>query len=141
MPVVRYFLFAGGVLLALLFVLDSYLPKSTVVSAAGVNMTTPNVRIRSDQKLPERIVYDMSLPTIIPVQTAAVIPAQAPQAADVPAKTAALDSFAQLSSSDIKIAPKAPPKRKVAKRRVQPSPAPIIMAQQPRFGFFANNLW
>ena len=67
MPVARYFLFVGGVLLALLFALDAFAPQQVAVasnSAASIDKTV--VRIRSDQKPPERVVYDMSLPTIVP---------------------------------------------------------------------------
>lgn len=147
MPVARYFLFVGGFLIALLFAADSYLPKAEVVRSVEVDMTTPNVRIRSDKKWPERIVYDMSLLTIVPVQTAAIVPAPAPKVmasvpaeAAVPAQAAALNSFAQLSPSGVKkLEHPAPRKRKVAKRL--PPPQQIAVAQQPRFGFFANNLW
>ena len=67
MPVARYFLFVGGVLLALLLAIDSLVPQQAIVAsqaAPSVNKTV--VRIRSDQKLPERVVYDTSLPTIVP---------------------------------------------------------------------------
>ena len=88
MPVVRYFLFVGGVLLALLLVVDAFSPQQVAVAsntAPGVDKTV--VRIRSDQKLPERVVYDTNLPTIVPptsnVQVAA---APAPPAADASAQ-------------------------------------------------------
>ena len=55
MPVARYFLFVGGMLLALLFALDAFAPQQMAVAgntAPSINKTV--VRIRSDQKLPER---------------------------------------------------------------------------------------
>ena len=36
MPVARYFLYVGGVLLALLFVIDSLAPREPVVASNGV---------------------------------------------------------------------------------------------------------
>ena len=67
MPVARYFLFVGGLLLALLFALDAFAPQQVAVAINSVpSIDKTVVRIRSDQKLPERVVYDTSLPTIVP---------------------------------------------------------------------------
>ena len=66
MPVFRYFLFVGGALLALLLAVDAFSPQQVAEAsntAPAVDKTV--VRIRSDQKLPERVVYDTSLPTIV----------------------------------------------------------------------------
>src|SRR6476661_2968830 len=85
MPVARYFLFVGGVLFALLLALDAFAPQQMAVTgdtAPSINKTV--VRIRSDQKLPERVVYDTSLPTIVPPVAATQIAAAA-AAADVSA--------------------------------------------------------
>jgi hypothetical protein len=71
MPLARYFLFVGGVLLALLFISDAYLPKLPVVDMATTEL--PVIRIHSDRKWPERVVYDTSLPTIIPAQIAHMV--------------------------------------------------------------------
>ena len=68
MPLSRYFSFVGGVLLALLFVLDACFPELPVVAKAKVY--PPVIRIYSDEKWPERIVYDTNLPTIVPVPAA-----------------------------------------------------------------------
>ena len=83
MPVARYFLFVGGVLLALLFVVDAFAPQQLAVAVASNGAPSVDkytVRIRSDQKLPERVVYDTSLPTIVPPK-ATVVAAAAPPAA------------------------------------------------------------
>ena len=145
MPVVRYFLFVGGVLLALLFLSDAYAPKAPVVnametgaSATGVDKSV--IRIRSDRKWPERVVFDTNLPTIVPAQAAETtgsVPV-ATNVADISAKARALDSYAQLKPAEpSKPEPKPQRKRKIAKTRVAP---PVMMvAQQPRFGFF--NTW
>ena len=147
MPVARYFLFVGGTLLALLFALDAFAPQQVVVAgnaAPSINKTV--VRIRSDQKLPERVVYDTSLPTIVPPAAATQIAAApAAPAADVGAQAQVRDTFAQFVPAEARKFEKqpesqAPRKRKIAKIR----PAlPMRVAQQPHFGFgfFGSNTW
>src|SRR4029078_10539510 len=104
MPVVRYFLFVGGVLLALLLAVDAFSPQQVAVasnSAAGLDKTV--VRIRSDQKLPERVVYDTNPPTIVP-PTASVQVAAAPVApsAEATAQGRVRDTFAQFVPAEAK---------------------------------------
>lgn len=140
MPVLRYFMFVGGALLALLFLIDAYSPSQAVTadhSAPGIDRSV--VRIRSDAKLPERVVYDTSLPTIVPpaskVQVAAA--PQPPVAVDPTAQARVRDTFAQFVPVDAKkVEP--PRKRKVAKARTNP---PMRFAQQQHFGFFGNSTW
>ena len=125
MPLVRYFFFVGGVLLALLFVSDAYLPKLPMADRANVDR--PIIRIYSDQKWPQRIVYDTSLPTIVP----ASVPTPA-RVADLSYKTKEREAFAQLQPSDQK------PKRKIAKRRAVP---PMVLMARPQFGWFGSSIW
>lgn len=67
MPIARYFMFVGGVLLALLLAIDALVPQqAAVASQAATSQAAPSfdktvVRIRSDQKPPERVVFDTSL--------------------------------------------------------------------------------
>jgi hypothetical protein len=141
MPLARYFIYVGAVLLALLFISDAFLPRLPV--AESVNTDLPVIRIHSDRKLPERVVFDTSLPTIVPAQE---VPATV---ADVPAKARVREAFAQLRPSDAaqaqasdpkKPEPKLPRKRKIANRRA--APPVMLVAQQPRFGFFDwNRTW
>ena len=70
MPLARYFLYVGGVLLTLVFILDACLTELPVMERAHVN--SPIIRIHSERKWPERIVFDSTLPTIGPAQTAIV---------------------------------------------------------------------
>jgi hypothetical protein len=61
MPVARYFLFVGGALLALLLAFNAFLPQEAAVASNDVpTIDKTVVRIRSDQKPPERVVYDTS---------------------------------------------------------------------------------
>ena len=101
MPLVRYFVFVGAALLTLLFVVDSYLPKLPAVERTNAEANLSAIRIRSDRKWPERVVFDTSLPTITPATTGmaeANVPAPA-GGADLPAKVRVREAFAQLTSS------------------------------------------
>jgi hypothetical protein len=155
MPVARYFLFVGGVLLALLLAIDALVPQQAIVAsqaASSVNKTV--VRIRSDQKPLERVVYDTSLPTIVPapVVTAqatapAVAPlsAVAPASADASAETRRRETFAEFVPAQAKKPePQVQRKRKIAKSRSAPQlaqPPQMRVAQQSHFGFFGGSNW
>jgi hypothetical protein len=145
MPVTRYFLFVGGILLALLLAIDALLPQQAVVaSQAAPSVDKTVVRIRSDQKPPERVVYDTSLPTIVPpaavtVQAAAIAPAP-----DVIAPANVRETFAQLVPSEAK-RPAPPVKRKVTRSRpaqpMQSRQPQMRVAQQSHYGFFGGSNW
>ena len=105
MPLARYFLFVGGALLALLFVIDAIVPQD---NASLANLSSPGldkspVRIKSTQKLPERVVYDTTQPTVVPAQ-ATVVAAAAPAkpAADQSATARVRDTFAQFVPAEAK---------------------------------------
>jgi hypothetical protein len=150
MPLMRYFFFVGGVLLTLLFVVGGAFPILPVVDRADDAVDLPVIRIHTDRKWPERIVFDTRVQAAIPAlatATPAVVPVTD---GGVSAKTRVLDSFAQLRppepkqmepSSPGKPEPKVRPKRKVAKAVRSPAPPMIQVAQQPRFGLFGNNTW
>ena len=150
MPVARYFLFVGGVLLALLLAIDALVPQETIVAsqaAPSVNKTI--VRIRSDQKLPERVVYDTSLPTIVPptvTAQAVAPPVPAVASADAAAQARVRETFAQFVPGEAKKPePQVQRKRKVAKRQAPPmqfaQPPQMRVAQQSHFGFFGGPSW
>ncbi|MGB8609935.1 hypothetical protein [Bradyrhizobium sp.] len=150
MPLARYFLVIGGVLLALLFVVDAVLPSLPVADKTDAAVDMPVIRINSDRKWPERVVFDTSTSAFTAVPTLkaeAAVPAST--VADTSAKARVRDAYAQLQPSDSKPTqlsdartpePKLQRKRKIAKSRV--SRPTMLVAQQPRFGFFfANNTW
>ena len=134
MPVARYFLFVGGVLLALLLAIDALVPQQTVVaSQAAPSIDKTVVRIRSDQKPPERVVYDTNLPTIVPPSAVtaqvAVAPSAAPASADATAQARVRETFAQFVPAEAKKPePQVQRKRKIAKTR----PAAPMQFAQPR---------
>jgi hypothetical protein len=141
MPVVRYFLFVGGLLLSLLFAIDTFgPPQAAVASNAAPSIDKTVVRIRSDQKPPERVVYDMSLPTIVPPVVKTQI-AAAP-AAETTARDRVRDTFAQFVPVEAKKAePQIQRKRKMARiAKVRPA-QPVRLAQQSHFGLFGNSTW
>ena len=70
MPLARYFFYVGGVLLTLVFLLDVCLTRMPVIE--GSHVDSPIIRIHSDRKWPERIVFDTTRPTIVSAPTAVV---------------------------------------------------------------------
>ncbi len=85
MPLGRYFTFTGSILLALLFLADWYMPK-TSIEAGRTDVDRAIIRIHSQHKWPEAVVFDTSQPTIVPPTVVAAVPAEKP----------ARDAFAQL---------------------------------------------
>ncbi|MGV7219453.1 hypothetical protein [Bradyrhizobium sp. UFLA05-112] len=70
MPIIRYFVFVGLVLTALLFAADGYLPAS-VDHAQSADFDKTIIRIRSARRLPEKIVLDTSSPAMVAPMTPA----------------------------------------------------------------------
>ena len=146
MPLARYFLVVGGVLLALLFVVDAGLPKIPLAEQARVNL--PLIRIHSEHKWPQRIVYDTGLPTRISTSLAALETAAPVDAtsADVALSPKQREAFAQLQPPDAERLPRAgpesrqqkpPPRRKFA-RKGMPR---LAMARPSQFGWFGKSFW
>lgn len=148
MPLARYFLYVGGVLFTLVFILDACLTELAVSERSHVN--SPVIRIHSDRKWPERIVFDTALPTIVPAPTAIVenrVAGPAP-VTDASAKDREREAFALMQPSDAKrLQPSDPGRRelkqhrqrKIVKRHVMPRS--VLVARQPQFGWFGNNIW
>jgi hypothetical protein len=115
MPLGRYFIFVGSVLLTLLFVSASYMPQLPLEPArADIDR---GIRVQSRHRWPEKIVIDTSLPTIVPASAvAADLPAAAP-----PQPGSLRDAFALAASE----APQARPlsasggRKPVHKRRAK----------------------
>ena len=148
MPLARYFLCIGGVLLTLVFILDACLAKLPVMERAHVN--SPIIRIHSERKWPERIVFDNTLPTTVPAQTAIVEDRVSSTAtvADVAVKEREREAFALMQPSNAKrLEPFAPGRRelkqqrqrKIAKRHV--ITRSLLVARQQQFGWFGNIIW
>jgi hypothetical protein len=148
MPVARYFLFAGGALLALLYAFDAFSPKAvadnTGRASTGVDKAT--LRIRSNVKWPERIVFDTTQPTIVPKAEPAQVALAGPEPApEISAKARVRETFAQFVPVEPKQA-ETPVQRKRKIAKIHPSQPmrfsqPTRVAQQSRYGFFGPSTW
>ena len=126
MLVVRYFLWVGGALVGLLLLASWCYPGAPLptrqASATTEDPIEQSIHIRSERKLPAKVVIDTSIPTIIPpapTQVAAVPP---PPAAHAP-----IEARAEMK-------PAAPSPKRVAKVRRHirrpdyPMPSPSAFA-------------
>jgi hypothetical protein len=146
MPLLRYFFLVGGALLALLFAADAYLPKSPAVERATATADLSMIRIRSDRKWPERIVFDTTQPTIIlPKTSIAEIGIQQPATSAAASKAPMREAFAQLPAGSNQRQLTDPREAELARKRKSVARAytgrPLLVAQQPRFGLFGNGIW
>jgi hypothetical protein len=136
---VRYFLYAGSALLALLMLVNWYTPAVPTTAADQAQETSLDneiLRIRSAQKWPQKIDFDTSIPTIVP--PLAVV-AGIPPAPPSPFKAAdALNKSVRNAHAEAKPVQAQKPPRKVARHRTY-RPAP------PQFGPYpvasAWSLW
>jgi hypothetical protein len=81
MPIVRYFVFVGSALFALLLAADRYLPAPADRSAE-IDVDRSIIRIRSARGLPEKVVFDTaSPPVVVAYNPAEIEPREAPQRA------------------------------------------------------------
>jgi hypothetical protein len=134
MPVGRYFLYIGGVLLALLFIADWWLPSLGSGSApSGVDRTT--IRIHSVQKWPAAVVIDTTLPTIVPPPVArAAAPAPPSPARPVREAFALAEATPEIKPAEaVK-----PAKPHVRRSRVARAPAGYDMFGQRNDQFFGG---
>src|SRR3954452_14513997 len=76
MPLGRYFAFVGSLLLALLFLIDWYMPRAVVAGATPADIDRSIIRIHSRHKWPSAVVFDTTQPTIVP--PAPVVTEEAP---------------------------------------------------------------
>ena len=107
MPIIRYFVFVGLLLTALLFAADRYLPAS-VDHAQSADLDKTSIRIRSARNLPEKIVLDTRSPAI-------VAPAPAAEAAD----SSSREAFATMTEAT---APKTEDQKPLAQKLAQERP-------------------
>lgn len=144
MPLARYFIYVGGTLLLLLLVADFSLPK--LPAGTRPNEETYLIRIHSDQKWPDRVVFDTTTPTIPVAHPVTMQTVETPPAVVTDGAANARDAFAQLRQSktnDVQPSDpgKAKPRRQqhIAKRHTQP-PARLAW-RQPQFGWFDQRIW
>lgn len=66
MPLLRYFIVTGSMLLGLLFLADWYLPLSSVTASTYNEVDRSIIRIHSSRKWPDAINIDTRMPIIVP---------------------------------------------------------------------------
>lgn len=146
MPLARYFLSVGGVLLALLFIASAILPKLPPPEEKVLHL--PVIRIHSDRKWPERIVLDTSAPIIRVVQSAEaeVInpPAPPPPAGVIPPDLR--EALAQLQTPEAgqlqppKLRPQEPKRqRRIARKQL--APPVLLVARRTQYDWFGPTVW
>lgn len=147
MPLARYFLLVGAALLAVLFVAGALLPSPPAVERVEAQRTT--IRIHSAIKLPERVVFDTSIPAVVhradPVVAGTATPTT-PSADD--SSAGARQAFARMQSSDLRkladarrpeIRSASPRKREASKRTAVPRK--VRLARQHQFDWFGGRMW
>ena len=147
MPLARYFYFVGGVLLALLFILDACFPKLPVLDR-GLDSSLV-IRIHSERKWPERIVFDTSLPASVPARIASSGPVTAPPetTGDASGKANGREAFAQMQPSDARLSQPANPKKREPKLQHKSriarkyTPSHYTSAPQWQLGWYGQGLW
>ena len=80
MPLMKYFGFVGSALVLLLLVMNWILPEPASEPVHG-NIERPVIRISSMETLPERVVFDISMPTVAPSPAVTRVTAQPLQSA------------------------------------------------------------
>lgn len=143
MPLMKYFMFVGSALVLLLIGIACFFQQPAPEPSRS-DAERPNIRISSVEQLPERVVIDTSLPTIVPpsatfdASTTAVEPArERPRIAfaelNANPKPAASNTDADISKRK-HVAKREPAKKVVAHRAAAPlniTPAPTYIVQEP----------
>lgn len=144
MPLGRYFVFVGGALMALLFAFDFVSPKAVAESgerSTGV-IDKSTLRIKSEQKWPERIVFDTAQPTVVASRVSEVSAAPVAQAlpglqpaSELTPQARVRETFAQFVAPEPKKADASTKKKRTAKAS---SGQPLRLA---RYGGFGTGTW
>jgi len=135
MPVARYFFYVGCALVALLFMANWYWPGAVPARdgqevSNGTSSIEQAIHIRSDQRWPEKVVIDTSIPTIIPPPSppAPILAQRAAPVASVVAANEATGSPLDARAEAKPAAKPAPPKRVRVARHRYARPAPSAWA-------------
>jgi hypothetical protein len=131
MPLIKYFVFVGSALVLLLLAMNWLSPEPTAEPVYS-SVERPIIRISSIETLPERVVFDNSMPYMAPPSSAVRVAAQPLQSAFTfekitPGLLPTFPTLAQVTSKTIsekrnpaKITAKRDPAKKVATNRVAP---------------------
>jgi len=144
MPVRGYFIWVGGVLLALLLVTDACLPSLPATTTAGT--PPPLIRIHTDRKWPERVVYETSSPMVRLVAAASPVDSgNSAQPAIANVAPNVRDGFAELRTTDARPSAANPkkldarPQQRMARKHAA---RPMrLAARRVPFGWFGPTIW
>ena len=144
MPLARYFLYVGSVLLALLFIADASLPKPPAFNHS--DEFRPVIRIYSDRGWPERVVYNTGLtinPRVPTEISGPYIPAPERAANDA---GRVREAFAALRPSDAKTIQPGHSAKAAARhghpcRTARRMPLPMFLVAQRQFGRQVMRMW
>ena len=121
----RYLVFVGGALLALLFAADWVWPSAPSAPAQQASAESPveqTIRIRSARRWPDKIDFDTTQPTIVPPPPVVAEAPPAPPPAAVAANSP-LDARAEIKPA-AKPAPAPKRQARVHRRNYNPQPQP-----------------
>lgn len=149
MPLARYFLLVGGALLLVLLIAGACLPLPPIIERVEAQRTT--IRIHSELKLPERVVFDTSVPSAAhsAVPVIAEIGTPSPSSTD-DSSINTREAFAQMQPSDVsrtrvselkRPEPKPSLSRKSETRKRAAAPRKVRLARQPQFDWFGGRMW
>lgn len=151
MPLLGYFWKVGAALLALLFVADVLLSKAPVMENAAVDRLT--IRIQSDRKWPERVVFDTHSPVIagaapvISIAEAATSPDRVKPPAQAAEQLTVANALALLPRPDAR-SPEAVDRKRSRKAqhaairpKRQVTPPIVLAARQGQFPWFGFRSW
>jgi hypothetical protein len=113
MPIGRYFLYIGGVLLALLLIADWYFPPLDAEQSSSSNVDRTTIRLHSTYKWPNAVVFDTTQPIVAPPPVT-IVAAPAPPP---PSAKSAREAYAMASEPVAAAKPAEPVK--AAKSRVR----------------------
>jgi hypothetical protein len=143
MPLVAYFRNVGAVLFALLLIVDFYLPAPRAADRAPAN--SPDIHIRSQQKLPAPVVFDTTQVALAAVKAAPwdSNPPAPPVAREMSAT--ARNAFAQSERPDAQRTASVEQKKRQAARRYaarrHAQPQFVMASPQGQFGWFGFRSW
>jgi hypothetical protein len=122
MPIVRYIIWVGTSLLALLLVANWFAPESRPEPIHEA-VDKPVIRITSAQEPPERVVIDTNQPTIIPPPL--------PVESVAPASRSPLQSYASVDPSPTAIEPAKKRPKAIKRREARVAPYEARLSYAP----------
>jgi hypothetical protein len=149
MPLARYFLLVGGALLLVLLIVGACLPLPPAIERVEAQRTA--IRIHSGLKLPERVVFDTSVPAAPRPEVPVIVETGTPTPSFADGNSSnAREAFAQMQAGDVsrtrvaelkQPAPKPSLSRKGETRKRAAAPRKIRLARQPQFDWFGGRMW